>query len=563
MNGIFVHNNIFLTSAHLLWALDNVPDSNVTLSSHIAGISYTIPVSAISKNRVVQLSGEKGDCIDAMLIKMPDNVKVHRSLLKNFISSDQQSKLRMFNGRLTTLTENEHVGMMFSTTTVSARAFDGIDTERTISLPDGVTNWSAHKLRHYYRYQAPTQSGDCGSPLSIINNQFPRKLVGIHGSGDSTGYGYAVPITQERLERAIGKLNDISASPLCKTDLDLGVPLEGLVAQGYELQNTVAPDGKFVPVAFADSMPYAVGKTDISPSPIQDTYSKHTQKPAKLRPFFKDGILLEPMKKGLGKADYVPVYIEEELVQSASEVVASSIRTDCILNCKSDHRKVLNLVDACKSDPDDEFLNAVNRQSSPGFPFVMERPAGVVGKQHLIDENGEMSNELISSCEDRLRSYDKGVRHPTVWTDHLKDERRPIAKVDLGKTRLFAGAPIDFVVVFRMYFLAFISHLAHGRIDNGMCVGINPYDEDWSKLVMALKLKSNKVIAGDFSNYDGTLPPQFLWSVCEIANKWYSDGNDDIRRLLMADVINAVHLVQIAGQNVVYEWIGSIPSGFP
>jgi hypothetical protein len=69
------------------------------------------------------------------------------------------------------------------------------------------------------------------------------------------------------------------------------------------------------------------------------------------------------------------------------------------------------------------------------------------------------------------------------------------------------------------------------------------------------------VIAGDFSNFDGTLVLELLAEVVEIVNKFYDDGeeNAQIRRVLWKEIVNSVH---VCGDNV-YLWTHSQPSGCP
>jgi hypothetical protein len=143
----------------------------------------------------------------------------------------------------------------------------------------------------------------------------------------------------------------------------------------------------------------------------------------------------------------------------------------------------------------------------------------------------------------------------------LKDERRPLEKVRVGKTRVFSAGPMDFVVAFRKYFLGFCAHVAENRIDNEIAVGINPYSYDWTHLAKHLKKKGTKVVAGDFGNFDGTLLLQILAEIGKLINEWYDDGeiNMQIRNIMWKELINSVH---IEGDNI-YFWTHGHPSGHP
>jgi hypothetical protein len=131
----------------------------------------------------------------------------------------------------------------------------------------------------------------------------------------------------------------------------------------------------------------------------------------------------------------------------------------------------------------------------------------------------------------------------------------------VGKTRVFSAGPMDFTLVFRKYFLGFSAHCAKNRIDNEISIGTNVYSHDWTRTAKKLRSKGQKVIAGDFKNFDGTLLLQILYDVVEIINKFYDDGEENarIRRVLWKEIVNSIHLT---GDNI-YLWTHSQPSGDP
>jgi hypothetical protein len=148
-----------------------------------------------------------------------------------------------------------------------------------------------------------------------------------------------------------------------------------------------------------------------------------------------------------------------------------------------------------------------------------------------------------------------------VWIATLKDERRPIAKVDAGKTRVFAACPMHFAIVFRQYFLAFFAWIMKNRIKNEIGVGTNVYSMDWHFTALQLRKYGSKVIAGDFSNFDGSLRQDVMWKILEFINQWYDDGSENalIRKVLFEEICNARVLVD--GELV--NWDHSQPSGNP
>ena len=174
---------------------------------------------------------------------------------------------------------------------------------------------------------------------------------------------------------------------------------------------------------------------------------------------------------------------------------------------KAGQLKVLSYEQAITGN-DMEMLGPMNRKTSPGYPWCVgnndKGKSAWLGKgdEYIVD-----NPELKQACEELEEHCRNNQRGNVVFMAQLKDERRPHAKVDAGKTRVFEAAPMHFVLVFRKYFGAFIDHVMKPkeRIMNEMCVGINPESIEWDRLARKLMSKGEEVTAGDFSNFDGSL----------------------------------------------------------
>lgn len=98
-----------------------------------------------------------------------------------------------------------------------------------------------------------------------------------------------------------------------------------------------------------------------------------------------------------------------------------------------------------------------------------------------------------------------------------------------------------------------------GRINNEIGLGINVFSSDWTRLARVLKRKSSHIVAGDFSNFDGSLNRQLLCKLADIVSDWYDDGEENrrIRRVLMEYLVSSVWAVQ----GVIVQLDHSQPSG--
>ena len=171
--------------------------------------------------------------------------------------------------------------------------------------------------------------------------------------------------------------------------------------------------------------------------------------------------------------------------------------------------------------------------------------------------------EEVDRCKAK---YIKKVRPFWAYKDCLKDEVISFEKARKGKSRLFSGSPFILLVMFRMYFGAFINDFTKANLNVGSAVGVNPYSKQWDTLARKLKKFSKKstrdIGAGDFSAYDSTEFPVILNKIIEMINLWYGKGNDIdnyIRLCLWAEITNSKHVAR--GQ--VYEWFTGMPSGNP
>jgi hypothetical protein len=225
------------------------------------------------------------------------------------------------------------------------------------------------------------------------------------------------------------------------------------------------------------------------------------------------------------------------------------------------------LEEGIKGVENDPLICPLERTSSPGWRWNTLKKVyktSAVGKTYWLGEaeNYKTDNvELVEAINYRLKRAQKGVRTPAYWTDTLKDERRPIAKVDSGKTRLFSSGEMDFNILFRMFFGGFMAHCAEYRIDIESCVGVNVYSQEWSFIARRIQSKGEHVVAGDFTNFDGTLNGSILWKICEIINNWYADGEENkrVRNVLWSEIVHSIHI----SKDMCYGWNHSQPSGNP
>nr|ULF99829.1 MAG: hypothetical protein 2 [Aparavirus sp.] len=544
LNGLFIRDTVMLAPRHLLPYLKE----EVTIVNSL-GTEFTVPTASL---KMVGISDVAGRDKDAVLIQFPRQVHAHSDIVKHF-QTMPETQLRASNVCLPSI---RRVADKFLFAILgNTRA---LFTSVTLSIEDEGKLHDVH-IREAIEYNLNTENGDCGAPVIVNETSVLRKIAGIHIAAQLSGAcAYGQSITQIDLTRHLEKL---PMQPLI-TDLDnlpnfILAPSVLQVNHEYTAEDLVSLTGLPAPTfGFAghcSNAPFLPCKTDIEESVIHG-YTKTLTKPAYLR---RPDVNL--LHKNLEKCALNTPYIPEAEVKRAVKEVEAKLLTG---ESRSRLARVLTFEEAISGSEDSLFISGLNRRTSPGYPWVLQKEFGKVGKTQWLGEDDYVySDEVRDVVNKRIELAKTGVRSATVWTDTLKDERRPIAKVDALKTRVFSHGPFDYTIAFRMYFLGFIAHIMENRITNEQSIGTNVFAADWARTYKKLVSKGSRVFAGDFSTFDGTLNSCIMNEFADVANKFYNDGpeNATIRKVLMLDVFNSIHLCE----NVFYSCTHSQPSGNP
>jgi hypothetical protein len=400
--------------------------------------------------------------------------------------------------------------------------------------------------------------GDCGSVLLVVDSTLAHgaRIAGAFVAGTiDKGYGACTMITQEQ-------------SDLALKDFEKEIVLEGLCNYTYrgtyQIDNAPVVDvPKFadLPYVGVQEEVYLATKNNIVPSAIQKLPDKPLpvcRAPAQLKPFMtEDGVLIDPLLKALTKFEH-PVYpVDAKVLKWSVEDYKKTIN---VATRKYVPKLTLTLEQAIFGDTEDVYISGLDAQTSAGYYWSDKKRFPGTGKTGLINLDDKwVLPEFKEACLRLLEKARKGIGEDCVFVNHLKVEKRPIAKVKLGSTRLFSGSQAHLTVVMKMLFGSFISHLMHNRIDNEQAVGINPTSREWDYLARLLQTKGQHIIAGDFKNYDGSLNRYILHEIIGIINDWYGKDNPDnlAREVIFFMVISATYCCK----GDFYILLGANPSG--
>ncbi|MCW4015114.1 MAG: RNA-dependent RNA polymerase family protein, partial [Candidatus Bathyarchaeota archaeon] len=290
-------------------------------------------------------------------------------------------------------------------------------------------------------------------------------------------------------------------------------------------------------------------KSAIIPSPLHGIFPP-TSAPAKLR----CGEWGNPLISGILKQVSTPVLFDSTCVSLA---VASYIDNFCSRYSPYCSKGVLSVSEVLNGVPGLEYIRPLELNTSPGWPYILDRRFR--GKLGFVE--GEVGSRVLtpsiqSALENLHDGFLQGVIPTILIVDCLKDERRPLAKVAAGNTRVFNVVPFDLNILLKQYFGSFLGHMMFLHHDTECAVGINPHGAAWSFQGDRLS-RFPSFVDGDFSSFDKRLSYQVGKEFAKIANAFYRDEFSMVRELLVEVLLTSFHL---AGKTVYKVYAGN-PSG--
>ncbi|APG78998.1 hypothetical protein 1 [Changjiang picorna-like virus 12] len=409
-------------------------------------------------------------------------------------------------------------------------------------------------LESGWAYRIPTVAGDCGGVVVLSAGSRSRTVIGgIHvGGSTARGLGFSQKIPQSALLRFQSDHDSLDSR---FEQLEVAQPdqaLDAVVQQGnFQVRGRVAkchnPYGKS-----------KIGKSLVHSDRCQ-SYFDSRMAPSFLRPDAKN----DPFSRALTAYCANPSFdISDECFERAyTEVKSHMLRFNA-------EPRVYTFEEAVRGVSDHAYFKSLNRAASAGYPYSLEG----ITKKMIFGDGQEytfhtpLAKKVRLNCEQIIHKAKNGQREFHVYTDNLKDETLPKEKVDIHKTRLFCGSPLDYTIVVRMYFGDFMAYVQRHCIDLGMAIGVNPMSNDWHLIALQLLQKGGSADnarfgAGDYKRFDGSEISFVHWRILDIINAYYGDDEvgTQVRTILWYDLVNSNHIMG----TTIYTWNNSLPSGHP
>ncbi len=510
------------------------PDSKVMLVSALGEKSYYALSSLDFK--ATTYSNDNDWC----LVKFPTLGNRHRNVIEYFAKDDRDyyDNLEMIISR----TENgdTHYQHVFGSPIKKPVSYEG------------------YSISQGFHYDINTVSGECGTPIVLCDSTHSKqKFIGIHTAGNGN-VGFCPLITQEAIKEVLEGFGPHEGYDSREEFVDV-------VKQASHLEDSIDVPGFQVVAEGRDVN--TPKETKIIPSKLHDTYIKSEMAPANLRPFKRNGVDVDPMDKARKRYLKDRYALDVDILEAARRVVTQNI-TNNSTNGAPWNKKIFTFEEAVSGVQGVKFMEGIPRTTGAGYPLSLDVPPQYKGKQHIFGKTGdynfetELCKEVRAEVDSLINNASKGIRSLNVYIDFLKDERKPIAKVLEGKSRLVSSCPLALLIAHRMYFLDFVRWIMHNRIKNGCAVGVNATSDEWEVLAKHMCFGSietvvKQIIAGDYSFFDGSITVQIMNVVLCMINEWYSDENSRTREVLWLDVTHSRHIFR----RFIYQWKACNPSG--
>lgn len=515
---------------------------NLIIKQVFSGTEFKVPYSS-----VLQAVGTKySQANDLCAFMLPVTVPPHKDVTNCFVQESFLNRSLDLDVMLVLPRKN-------GTTRVCVMANNVVNKPIKSAI---VNPWTVCRA---LEYQAGTISGDCGAPAILLNKSIgPGKVISIHvaGHNDARGSGYGAIITREKLIELIEDVDHV----LCKTASHGSPPdMEGttpIAQSGFQ--------GQFLGLMKLPKPVNRAMKTAIIPTKLKDCWGPARTKPVFLRPYMRDGEEVNPVHVAISK--YGSKLGEVDMIKM--ELCISSYFSN-LSKLRKPHTppfEMLSFEDAVQGIVGVEHFEAIPRQTSAGFPYVLDPKPGFSGKQYYFGkgETYDLTSPQCIALKERVhRILDdaaNGKRSLHVYVDCLKDERKPIEKVDAGKVRGVSCMPLELTIAYRMVIQPFCKFLMDNCIVSGCALGVNHHSPQWSQLAAYLSSKGVNMWDGDFGNMDGTHYPQILNAIMDGIDDFLG-GDTRVRNIRAILKLECTHSIHVAG-DVIYQWTRGLPSGF-
>lgn len=395
-----------------------------------------------------------------------------KNVISCFLSDDEfpESKFRV------SLRTRSSLIMTYATRDVQNYSYEGT----RFTLSDG------------FRYDAQTSAGDCGTPVLMASGDHITKCAGIHVAGSlskTNPVGLAVRVSREMIEDAIGDLVSVKTfvAESCFLDRiedDEAPNLVYIEQVPFNARVHISDKSKLKASCIAPHLPFVTTK---QPAILSQTDPRSQGK--------------DPVEESIVRLVRAPkVELEQDVLDLCAEDLYNNLK-GALDYSKTGGFRELTFEEALFGIPG--ALASVTTSTNAGSPYCYF--VNKTGKKELVwfeGSEGKVSESFRRHVLEMYQEVKSGQPLEKVFLGFQKDEVRSKSKIESVNTRLTYSNDVTYNVVCRMLFGAMIVAFNTSFPKHAYALGINPSSHDANKIFHRLRKHPNRLVAGDFSEFD-------------------------------------------------------------
>nr|QQN90114.1 nonstructural polyprotein [Soybean thrips bicistronic virus 1] len=530
--GLRIHGTAILTNHHFLQSLKEGEKLEISYNDQNAKTHNIEQV--FNKNRMYRI-----DNTDLAVYKCDHALPSGRSILKHFPDN---------------VTMPDYVRAIVLTADPVPMVYTNVIAKPTIYKSEYKVDDQTYNIIDSYETNCPVRYGMSGSVLFSVSSNSKHKILGIQtckNKDQLNEYGYFKPVSRPQLEKAMKQLDVVHI----EQDVDLAVESTSLMMDDRCPPNLKENSLTYLGTIAKTKRIQSQNVSKIKQSMIHDL-NKVTQEPSVLSDYdirMRSDLIGKPVIfRAIEGFDHQIGSVDNNILTKS--VKQLSIEYDVQLDVTGIPRRILTDYEMVNGVPG--VMLQVDMRTSPGYPYVLERKDTTKGgkfewftEEVLTNDNNRKVYHMKPSLACGLEQADNKLRNGEMplFLAYccLKDETRPLKKIEDGKTRAFICLPLHYNLLIRKYFGAFTSAQKKRAGIISSCVGVDPAN-DWVRIYDKLKNKNSLWEDFDYANWDQYLHPELVMKVADIINHWYNDGevNARVRKLLLYNLVHTIVIVK-------------------
>lgn len=386
------------------------------------------------------------------------------------------------------------------------------------------TNTGTFRTFNGLSYRYSHADGDCGNVV-FTHTDGNLKIVGMHDLGSTTDDLKSMAIILNRGEIAKA-LSAMASESVMEQAGDFPHETALIVGSGKFLNKTQL-------ICASEQHVYSSPKTQLMPSTISGKVAEVTMKPALLHKTREH----DPMEKAMSKLGKNSKQFPTELVDLAVQSIIEEIMP---LKRDDDLDRILTVSEVLNGIPG--LVESTDTSTSSGYPFCLD-PRKRGPKTKLLEGSPgswKLGPEATSEYNRWLDNMEQNIIPNDPFMATLKDEKRPIEKVEQGKTRVFCAGSITGFTFNKQYFGGFATFAKRIREKSFFTIGMNRASLEWQTMVKRYLEVGDEALDGDQENWDGSLKSGLAFAALKVIEAFYTRSTESDRKIRHALFCHAV-----------------------